>query len=230
MLPGICGAVAGQGRIPVDLVASSVDTTDRSGSYTFAGLNFGEDFSNRTLVACIGLFATADTSLNQTSVTIGGSAGAGDDSGDGGPQGAGGAAGAGIWAAKPSGTTGSVIVNFTAGTAQACSLRLYAVADLASATPFAQTGVTSDPDFPTGETTTLNISAGGVLFAVTSRANNTGNVTLVGVTERDQVTVESAHRFAVGYDYRMSAETGRTVGFSGGSANVIYGMRMASFV
>lgn len=215
-------------RDPIVLVDSAVDTTNRSTSYTFSGLNFGDDFTGRTLVVVVALFATTDQSINQTSVTIGGSSASGEDNGDAGSTGAGGAAGVGVWAARPSGTSGSVVVNFAA-TASAAAIYLYATT-ATSATSFDNTdGITSDPSFPSGDSGPLSIPAGGLQIGGVGRANNTGTITMTGITERDQITVDSVHRFAVGYDFRMAAETDRTVGFTTGSANVIYAMRAASF-
>ena len=226
-------------RAPVQLVASAVDTADRSGSYTFAGLNFGDDFSNRTLVALIHLAGPGDGSLNQTSCTIGGVSAAGDDNGDGDSSPAG-RAGAGVWAAKPSGTSGTVVVNFTASSAAACAVYLYAVRDLGSATPFATSvgpsgsgAITSDPTFPASMNGTLNVPNdsvdGAVIFGAATRANNTSAITLVGMTQDYDVTLDSSHRIAGGYAYRLPQETNRTVGLSTSTGNVIFGMCAKSF-
>lgn len=216
-------------RDPVALVASAEDTVNRSTSYTFAGLNFGDDFTGRTLVVVVALFATGDQPLNQTSVTIGGSSASGGNNGDGGATGAGGTAGLGVWAARPSGTSGSVVVNF-GGTATAAAIYLYATT-ATSATSFDNTtGITSEtPDFPSGDSGPLDIPSGGLQIGGVGRANNTGTITMTGITGRDQITVDGVHRFAVGYDFRMAAETDRSVGFTTGSGSVIYAMRAASF-
>lgn len=206
-------------RPVVQLVAQSTDTTDRSGSYTFAGLNFGDDFSNRTLVAVIGL-ARGDNGgsggLNQTSVTIGGSAASGDDTGDGADAATAGVAGCGIWSARPSGTSGSVVVNFGTNSAHCCTVYLFAVTDLASATATDTLGLNSGAG-TTGTASgsgTINISASGVQFVGVVRANNTNNINITGSTEQIEATFDSIHRIAIGYDYRMSAETNRSVGMS----------------
>ncbi|WP_395451201.1 hypothetical protein ACHMW7_16245 [Aminobacter sp. UC22_36] len=230
MLPGLGGMLAGLGRQPVELVASSIDTTDRSGSYTFAGLNFGEDFTGRTLVAVVTLFATGNVILDQTSVTIGGSAAAGNDNGDAGGGAPNGTAGVGIWAAKPSGTSGSIVVNFTSGTAGTCAVWVFAVTDVASTTTSSTLQISSASGYTSGASGTLNIPANGTQFTVVVRANNTGAITLSGATERIQTTIETVHRVAIGYDYRMAAETGRTVGFTTGSANVVFALRVATYV
>lgn len=231
MLPGIDFPMAALDRLPVELVASSVDTTDRSGSYTFAGLNFGEDFTGRTLVAVVGLAHSSSTgSLNQTSVTIGGAAASGDDTGDGAVTATTGVAGCGIWSAQPSGTSGSVVVNFTSATAQACSIYLFAVAGLASATATDTLGLNSgvgDTGSASGSGT-IDIAASGVLITGVVRANNTNNITLTGSTEQFETTFDSVHRMAVGFDYRMSSETGRTVGMSS-TGNSAWAMWSAAF-
>ena len=226
-------------REPVVLVDSWTDTTDRSGSYTSPTLNFGDDFSNRTLVAVVHLVAAATNTINQTSVTIGGSSGSGDDAGDTGGSGTPvGGAGAGIWAAKPSGSSGSVVVNFTSASASACAIYLYAATDLSSATPFAASagaggagGITSDPTYPASMNGTLDVPSGGnaAIFGGATRANNTSAITLVGMTQGYDVTLDGSHRIAGGYAYRLPQETNRTVGMSTSTGNVTFAMRAASF-
>lgn len=220
-------------RYPVELVASAVDTVDRSGSYTFAGLNFGDDFSNRTLVAVTALFAGSDQILSQTSVTIGGSSASGGNNGDGDPAGGlvpASAVGCGVWAAKPAGTSGSVVVNFTSGTAGAAAVYLFAIGS-ASATPSGQTsGITSDnPDFPSGDSGTLSVPADGIVIGGVARAVNTGAITLTDLTEVAQVTVDGAHRISVGVAQRLPANASYSVGFTTGTGNTVYAMRAASF-
>ncbi|CAN7564468.1 hypothetical protein [Aminobacter sp. LjRoot7] len=226
-------------RPVVHLVAQATDLTNRAGSYTFAGLGFGDDFTNRTLVAIVHMAATSEQVLNQTSCTIGGVAASGADSGDADNSPAG-AAATGIWAAKPSGTSGSVVINFTSGTATAAAIYLYAVTDVASAGPFAYSagsggagGITSDPTFPASPTGTINIPNdavhGAVLIGGATRANNTGAITLNGITQAYDVTLDGVHRIAGGFDFRLPQQTNRPIGFSTGSGNVIFGMKAASF-
>lgn len=228
-------------RAPVTLVDSAVDTADRSGSYTFAGLNFGDDFSNRTIVVIAHLVATANNPINQTGCTIGGVSAAGDDAGDFGGSGTPvGAAGTGVWAAKPTGTSGSVVLSF-ASSAHAAAVYVFAVADLASATPFASSvgdgaagGITSDPNYPASPSGTINIpnnaSLGAVLIGGATRTSNTGAITLSGITHQAyDVTLDGVHRIAGGFDYRLPQQTNRAIGFSTGSSNVLFAMRASSF-
>lgn len=226
-------------RAPVQLVASAVDTVDRSGSYTFAGLNFGDDFSNRTLVVVAHLIATANNPINQTGCTIGGASASGDDAGDFGGSGTPvGAAGTGVWAAKPTGTSGSVVLSFSSS-AHAAAVYVYAVTDLASATPSASSvgdgaagGITSDPNYPASPSGTINIPSatlGAVLIGGATRTNNTGAITLSGITQLYDVTLDGSHRIAGGFDFRLPQQTNRPVGFSTGSSNVLFAMRASSF-
>lgn len=235
-------------RPDITLVDQAVDTTARAGSYTFSGLTFGEEFAStfatgaartRTMVAMVHLVAGGSGTLNQTSCTIGGVSAGGGDSGDSGTSPTGGA-GAGIWAAKPSGTSGNLTVNFTSGTANACAVYLYAVADLTSATPFASSvgpggagGITSDPAYPASMNGTINIPSSptmnSVLFGAASRANNTGAITLVGITQTYDTTLGGSHRIAGGFDIQLPQQTSRTVGLSTASSGVIFGMRAMSF-
>jgi len=226
-------------RPVIHLVAQATDTTDRTGSYTFSGLNFGDDFSNRTLVALIHLVAGGNNRIDQGSCTIGGVGAAGGDSGDAGSSPVGGA-GAGVWAAKPTGTSGNVTVNFSTASASACAIYLYAVTGLASATPFAESfgpggggGITSDPSYPASMNGTLNVPSdtvhGAVIFGAASRANNTSAITLVGMTQQYDTTLDGSHRIAGGYAFRLPQETNRTIGLSTGAGNVIFGMEARSF-
>lgn len=226
-------------REPVVLVDSWTDTTDRSGSYTSPTLNFGDDFSNRTLVAVAHLVAGANNPINQTACTIGGASASGDDAGDFGGSGTPvGAAGTGVWAAKPSGTSGIVVLSF-ASTANACAIYLYAVMDLASATPSASSvgdgaagGITSDPNYSATPSGTINIpsaSNGAALFGGVTRAGSTGAITLSGITQLYDLTLDGSHRIAGGFDSRLPQQTNRPIGFSTGSSNIIFAMRASSF-
>lgn len=211
-------------RDPVVLVASAVDTVDRSGSYTFAGLNFGDDFTGRTIVAVAFLMSPNYVVLDQTSCTIGGVSADGNDAGVRDDTTLVGACGCGIWAAKPSGTSGTVTVNFTSGTATACQIYILALADVASTTATDTTPapeLTSTAGIGSSKSTTVNVPSDGVLIMGMIRTNTTA-LTLVGVTERIQETVSTNYRVAVGWDFRLSSETGRTVGYTSGN-NAIYG-------
>lgn len=231
MLPGLCGIMAGLGRVPVELVASAVDTTNRSGSYTFAGLNFGEDFTGRTIIAVTFLMSgSGGQVLNQTSCTIGGVSAEGDDRGDSESAPLVGSCGTGIWAAKPSGTSGTVTVNFATGTSTVCQIYILAVADAASATPF---DITVNPELasPDGgaasSSTTIDVPSDGVVVFSLIRVN-TNNLALTGVTERIQETVSTSFRVVVGWDSRLPSQTARTVGYTS-TGNAIFGGMCATF-
>lgn len=232
MLPGLCGIMAGLGRVPVELVASAVDTTNRSGSYTFAGLNFGDDFTGRTLVAVVGLAAAPDpgSGLNQTSVTIGGASASGDDTGDGAVTDVDGVAGTGVWSAQPSGTSGSVVVNFSSSAAKCCAVYLFAVAGLASAAAHASMSINSGVGTvgTASGSGTLNIPSNGVIIGGVTRAGSTNAITLSGMTKVFEQTIDSSHRIAVGYDFRMALEVGRSIGWSS-TTRTGNGMRVSSY-
>ncbi|MDR7221686.1 hypothetical protein [Aminobacter aminovorans] len=234
MLPGImCTGM--MGAVPkLELVSQATDTTDRSGSYTFAGLTFGEEFTNRAIIVAAMLANSANAVVNQSGATIGGVGASGNDSGDAGGPGTGGAS-CGIWAARPAGTSGNVTVSFGA-TSQACAVFVFA-AEIASATRFAESignggtgAITSDPNFPASASGTINIPHDGVLIGGIARANTTAPITLTGFHSQREMALDTGHRIAVGWKWNMLAQTAYPVGFTTSSAGgVIYGMEAHSF-
>ncbi|WP_395449392.1 hypothetical protein ACHMW7_05830 [Aminobacter sp. UC22_36] len=231
MLPGIGTFLVQAPKI--DLVAQAVDTTDRSGSYTVSGLNFGAEFSNRAIIVAAMLVNSANSVVNQSGATIGGVAASGNDSGDAGTSPTGGAS-CGVWAARPSGTSGSVSVSFGA-TSQACAVFVFA-AEIASTTRFAESvgsggagGITSDPNFPASDSGTINIPQDGVLIGGVARANTTAPITLTGFHSQREMALDTGHRIAVGWKWYMPAQTAYPIGFTTSAGGVIYGMEAHSF-
>lgn len=233
MLPGMCGIMAGISPPKIELVAQAVDNTDRSGSYTFAGLSFGPEFTNRAIIAVAMLANSANAVVNQSGATIGGVAASGNDSGDAGTSPTGGAS-CGVWAARPSGTSGSVSVSFGA-TSQACAVFVFA-AEILSTTRFAESvgsggagGITSDPTFPASASGTINIPHDGVLIGGIARANTTAPITLTGFHGQREMALDTGHRIAVGWKWSMPAQTAYPVGYTTSTGGVIYGMEAHSF-
>ena len=216
-------------REPVVLVASPSDAADRSGSYTFAGQNFGEDYTGRTLIAVIALFGTGSVALPQTSVTIGGIAATGNDNGHGWNTSPWfGAVGVGMWAAKNVvGTSGSVVVNFT-NTATAAGMFLFSASEISSVAHFddVPAGTLSDHGTNPNVSDTIDVPAGGLLLGGLGE-NNTSAITLTGITKRHEMTVDG-HLFAAGYDYRLPAQTGRTIGYSA-TGNQVWASQFMTF-
>ncbi len=233
MLAGICGIMAGISPPKIELVSQAVDNTDRSGSYTFSGLSFGQEFTNRAIIVAAMLANSANSVVNQSGATIGGVAASGNDSGDAGTSPTGGAS-CGVWAARPSGTSGSVSVSFGA-TSQACAVFVFA-AEIASATRFAESvgsgaagGITSDPNFPASDSGTINIPHDGVLIGGVARANTTAAISLTGFHSQREMALDTGHRIAVGWKWNMPAQTAYPIGYTTSAGGVIYGMEAHSF-
>ncbi|MBB6356948.1 hypothetical protein ACFFTN_21035 [Aminobacter aganoensis] len=225
--------MAGITPTKIDLVAQATDTTDRSGSYTFAGLDFGAEFTNRAIIVAALLVNAANAVVNQSAATIGGVAANGQDSGDAGGPGVGGAS-CGVWAARPSGTSGSVSISFGA-TAQACAVFVFATG-VASVARFAESvgsggggGITSDPNFPASDSGTINIPHDGVLIGGVARANTTAPITLTGFHSQREMALDTGHRIAVGWKWNMQAQTAYPIGYTTSAGGVIYGMEAHSF-
>ena len=233
MLPGMCGIMAGISPPKIELVAQAVDNTDRSGSYTFAGLSFGQEFTNRAIIVAAMLANSASAVVNQSGATIGGVGASGNDSGDAGTSPTGGAS-CGVWAARPSGTSGSVSVSFGA-ISQACAVFVFA-AEVASTTRFAESigggatgAITSDPNFPASASGTINIPHDGVLIGGIARANTTAPITLTGFHSQREMALDTGHRIAVGWKWNMLPQTAYPIGFTTSAGGVIYGMEAHSF-
>ncbi len=221
MLPGMATPIARRPRVRIVAVAQA---TTSGTAHTFSGVNFGAPFPGRVLIACVALRDTAGSAIDQIACTIGGVTAAGDDDGEflsGGP-----AIGAGIWAAAvPTGQSGDVFVDWTGQTAPEATLILLSV-DGFSATAHDQQSPGGGGSGGTSRTDTVDIPAGGLLVVAASHTNN-NNTTLSGVTERSEQTV-GVGQFAVGWDFHLAQETGRTI-TSSWTTTAARGLRLASY-
>jgi hypothetical protein len=222
MLPGLTGlavAIGDSGPTAISVV-DSVSAGGASSPKTFSGVNFGQDYVGRLLVACIVLRGNAASAVDQTAVTIGGVSATGSDAGSfagGGP-----ACGCGLWYASPGGASGDVVVTWTGQAASACGLILLSV-PLVSLPAFDTDGALGVLTSATGS---LDIPAGGTLIVAVAHAN-TNDASMTNVTKRTELDIASAS-IVVGYDQQMSSDTGRSVSASW-SGPVPAGLQAGSF-
>lgn len=206
-----------------------IDTTTGSGgSATFTGVDFGVNYIQRTLIACVGLYANAAVALNQVSCTIGGFSAVGNDSGEflaGGPS-----VGAGVWVdSAPIGTSGNVTINWTgySGSVNA-GLVLLSACNMSTST-FDHTASWNGGGSGGSSTgnSLLDIPANGILIAAIAHGN-TNNTSLGGVAEQTEFTFGGA-RLCVGFANRKGAQSDDAVSASW-SGSTAYGGEARSYV
>lgn len=189
-----------------------------SGSVTWNGMDFGIDYPGRVLVACTCLRGVG--SLNQSSVTIGGVAAAGDDNGYD-PGGGGNAIGAGIWSASGvTGTSGNVTINFASGT-----LNYGAIVMLSMSNAVFSGGSPTINGNGSSFASSLTVPAQGIGLMVV--ANTTGNtMSLSGISKRVEMLAGS-FAFAVCWNNKMTGGATAVAGNFGAAAP--YGVFVRSY-
>jgi hypothetical protein len=179
----LTGFNVGGGIDPVGLsfVTSTSSTTDLS-TYTFAGQSLGAEASDRKIVVAVGAARAAAFALN--TVTVGGVTAyklVEREDNDGASE-----ATASLWIADiPTGTTGDVVVTFSAAAAR-CGVAIFR---LTGSGPVSFTTLADGTDAdPTG---TIDVPANGGAIAV-SYTNAATTTTWTGLTERNDTTMEGA--------------------------------------
>lgn len=173
-------------------------------TYTFSGVNFQTDSERSLVVVAIGgRFGASDRQVS--SVTIGGvaatqvaSAGLG-------------AATAAMYQAAPSGTSGDVVVTFSAG-ASGAGIAVWSLYNLASTTK--KTSVANTAATQTVRTLSLNTAIGDIVLAYTANQDaGTPTHTWVGVTEEasGDAAFDGTNTHSAGSHVATSAETPRTI-------------------
>jgi hypothetical protein len=203
----------------VDVTALSALGT----SHSFAGVNFGTDFTGRVIFVVVAALtkASADTSgWSLSGGTIGGQA----DAGPGGMvwfQGGSGSTvftGSASMRAQPSGTSGTISFNTATQTRCICTVLSIANCHLTS-TDSGSAGVSS-----TGGSTSLNVPTNGILISGAVK-NNTNTIGYSGITLRGQQSPLAGYQIAWGWDNRLSLQSGLAVSFSStGSAACAFGV------
>jgi hypothetical protein len=210
------GGGGGGSRPPYELVHADSDDADEPSEYTFADVNFGEDFTGRVIVVVAYLFNTGDAVLDQIAVTIGGEVSVG---GDNGYHSAGGTAGVGIWAAQPTGTSGTVIVEHSgAGDAQGCVIKVLSLSGVASTTAH-----DTDSEFGdvAGGSATLDIPEDGILIVGVAREKHDRAVTIGNATEIIDEAFGTLGRVVLAVNDSLPSESNRPVSWTataGGTA------------
>jgi len=171
---------------------TSVDGTD-SATYTFASQAIGTAYSDRLVV--VGYAFTNLTGQAITSVTIGGITATTIHS-----TGTNTACGL-AWANVPTGTTASIVITPTSAGTVRCGISVYVVRGLQSMTAFATNASAGGSD--ASRNTSLNIAAGGVVFAVS--ASQAGATAWTNITEDADVDTEPANTAHISTAAKTSA-------------------------
>jgi hypothetical protein len=182
--------------------ANVLDAVDRT-TYTFSSVSFSTARADRRLVAAV---FEQGGAVGISSVTIGGVS-ASQLVGSGGttnPL-------VSLWiAAVPTGTSGNVVVQFGAGTAN-CAIAVWAVYGASSSTAFA-TATTSAAENPASES--LSVPANGVAIAASRQVDNTNAFTWSGLAENFDATLETG-RYSGASDAFAAAATATVSANSG---------------
>jgi hypothetical protein len=206
---GISGVGGAGSRPPYELVHQDSDTASEASQYSFADVNFGEDFTGRIIVVVAYLFSSGNDTLDQDTVTIGGENATGADNGY---ADADGAAGVGIWAATPAGTSGTVVIDHIGtGSAEGCVIKVLALSGVAS-----ETAHDTDSEFGNVDSgsASLDIPENGILITGVARARHDRSVTLTGATELFDEGFDSVGRVVLAIDDSLPSESGRSVTWS----------------
>lgn len=194
---------------PSGAFLQQANQTGAATQFTFASQNLGTAHAERVIVCAINA-STSPTDV--TSVTINGVTATSiielQDTNEY----------AAIFAAVvPTGTSGSVVVNFTGSTTD-CSIALFRLVGLSTGTgtPTATATATNTDD---ALASTINVSANGFVIGCGTFDNDTTVVTTVGVTENWDLDIGSARAVGGLFSNGATAETGRTVSFDGGATN-----------
>ena len=179
-------------------------------TYTFSSQNLGTADGAR-LIIC-GIASRAGGSSTISSVTIGGVSATIvvqiNTSADSGWNSAG-----IVIAAVPTGTTGDVVITFSAGQAR-CAIALYSTIDTAS-----ETASDTDSNAAADPSVSIDCPASGYIIAVACFSVGTGTTTWTGVTEDYDVNPENVANTTMASDNFASAQTGLTVSANSTLAN-----------
>lgn len=205
------------GKSATRLVSSYSDDATKDPTYTFTGCDFGAAFTGRVIVVVAHIHSTVDAILNQTAVSIGGLSATGDDTGES-LSSLTGSAGVGIWAAKPSGTNGTVSVTYSNGgfpthPALGCSITILSLSGISSTTPTATVKASGNGSGLSSYSSSINIPSGGVLVLGVTR-ESTSALTFTGASEVADATFDTSARRGVALTSGLSSQTGRSIGFS----------------
>lgn len=127
--------------------------------------------------------------------------------------------------AVAAGTTATIVVSVSGGTALSCAISVYALYDLSSTTPFAVNG--SGTQAGTSVSTTLDIPSRGIAVASITNRSEGSDVTVSGLTEDVDVANGTDARVTDASLERMSVETARAISASG--ASTAWAMSVASW-
>jgi len=180
ILAGSAGSAALLPDASVTYAAQTSSTTAGS-SFSFSSVAFSSTASDRLIVVSVG--ATAANQRTVSRVTIGGVSATGYENANRLRHGS-------LWvAAVPSGTTGTVDVNFS-GSVDNCHIGVWALYGISSAVPRESNQVSGSY---TNNSSTLNTAKGGVSIAAAVSAGAV-TITWTGLTENFDLQVSSEMR------------------------------------
>jgi len=200
--------------IAITYLQNSNDTVNRT-TYTFSSVNLGDAATDRVII--VGIGGTSGSSRSISSVTIGGVSATA-------------AATANIswaivnsiwYAAVPSGTTGDIVITFSAVMVQ-CVVNAFRMTGQTSNTP-ANTGTDT-----TGSTTSdpnINVTAGDVIVSNVVGGDGTA-MAWTGTTEADDRVVDG-HNFSAALHTAVTTESPRAIQAVSTSATNITGVSVA---
>lgn len=198
------GSVANE--LSIALLQISGEVTSATGIMTFSSQNFGAIAANRVLIACISYTDEDVSSLS--SVTIGGVSAAIVAT----TQENRCASGIAV-ALVPTGASGNVVTNCDSA-GQSGRVALYRAENLVSMAAFDFDDDVTDP-----ASETINVPAGGFVLGVTCFHSQSA-VTTTGLTEDGEANftgLGAQGRYVFASQFGLAAETGRSVGFDGGT-------------
>ncbi len=194
------GAIIGGGTLSAEFQGTGTNASNLT-SYTFAGVNFGNQSTKRYILVAVSNVggASATVTVDGVSATKIYSALS--------PE---------WWlVALPTGTSGDVVVATGGAAATRCSIAVWAVYHLKNLTP-------TDGDFINGvgnlSPRSIDVEQRGLILAVADGASGHTNITWTGITEVADVTIE-ARQFSAAWAQFSTAQT-VSVGCTGNAAGI----------
>lgn len=197
------------------------NSTASASSYTFSSVNFGYPDIGRVIV--IGLsYYEYDTTADVSSLTVAGSAATKQRlRSNEVPGGTGSFIYAGIWSIPlATGTTGSVVINFTGGALgldRGCSIGVWSLYNISSSTPQESDGGTGNSAGAPAQMTTI-AQANDIIVSVAAGAENAGVTDWVNITENYDTRVTGSGRLSRSGASSLVLSSG-TVNFSAANAD-----------
>ncbi|PAP93984.1 hypothetical protein [Mesorhizobium wenxiniae] len=216
MLPGIAGIMAGIGAAFEATFLSSTNDDSNAADYSFGSESFGDAASGREIFVSVS-WGGDNNARTISSATIGGVSATVHDQ-DSIADGISQSVGAGVISAEvPSGTSGTIEVNFS-GTVRSCAIGTVRVLNRSAIVDTA-VDTANQGGSPATTATTINVSAKGALIAAYMNSDTDGDVIWTGVTETYDGTTSGASssdnsRYSGALSTGLSSQSNRPVSTS----------------